>query len=131
MEAQGIAALTGALKCTGRMTQEVTQPEERLAAIHNWVDGWDAPGPTSTHGGNMWTSTGSSYLTLMAMHFWGLTKQQFDINDLFKDYQERVKERAWCKAERLAKDPMQQEAMVKTTGQATQKQEDCWEELCT
>ncbi|KIN99129.1 hypothetical protein M404DRAFT_30774 [Pisolithus tinctorius Marx 270] len=41
MEAQAIVALTGALKCAGRMTWAVLQPEERLETIHKWVDKWD------------------------------------------------------------------------------------------
>ncbi|KAI6000969.1 hypothetical protein F5J12DRAFT_784218 [Pisolithus orientalis] len=111
MEAQAIAALTGVLKCSGRMIWSVLQPEERLEIIHKWVDKWDVTWYIDEHKIIVPDLDGHHLMELskqlafeddvMVTGAIAITDLQqpkgqrwFDVKDLFEDYQEREDELA-------------------------------------
>ncbi|KAI6025672.1 hypothetical protein F5J12DRAFT_889556 [Pisolithus orientalis] len=126
MEAQAVASLTGVLKCTRRLTRAVPQPEEMLEIIYKWVDKWDADATiylwwkyVDNHeiampdldGHCLQELTEQSAFknnlfivgAIVITDLWQPEGQrQFLVEDVFKDYQERVKEWVHLEAERLA-----------------------------
>ncbi|KAI5997272.1 hypothetical protein F5J12DRAFT_895917 [Pisolithus orientalis] len=130
MRDQAITSLLAALRHVRVLIDTVPQPKESLEAIYEWVEDWD-----QTWAGiySWWKYIDENKISILKVcnaNLHDLTKEsaiwqneaipvaiaivdlwqpegqhRFNINNLFKDYQEQVEERAQMEAERSAKAP--------------------------
>ncbi|KAI5988309.1 hypothetical protein F5J12DRAFT_786884 [Pisolithus orientalis] len=130
MRDQAITLLLAALRHIRVLIDTVPQPEESLEAIYEWAEDWD-----QTWAGiySWWKYVHENKISILKVcnaNLCDMTKEsaiwqnevipaaiaivdlqwpegqcRFNINDLFKDYQEWVEERVWMEAKRLAKAP--------------------------
>ncbi|KIN93333.1 hypothetical protein M404DRAFT_36174 [Pisolithus tinctorius Marx 270] len=142
MRDQAITSLSAALRHIRVLIDMAPQPEESLEAIYEWVGDWD-----QTWAGiySWWRYVDENKLSIPKVRDTNLHdmteesmiqqnevipgviaiadlcrpegQRRFHIDDVFEDYQERVKERARLEAERLAKAPS-----VRTRGQTAREE---------